>query len=152
MTLYPAPPRAGWTPSRGGSSGPRAGFWRRFVGLLADSVALYFVWLILRKTIGPVTGAVVVGPIWLVYATVTIGSRRGQTLGKLATGIRVIDFDTGGSIGYRRAFIRGLVGIVSGLALFVGCLWMLRDSEKRCWHDKAANDVVVPVQYYPFKR
>jgi hypothetical protein len=26
---------------------------------------------------------------------------------------------------------------------------MLWDKEKQCWHDKAANDVVVPVQYYP---
>ena len=35
------------------------------------------------------------------------------------------------------------------LALLIGYLWMLWDKEKQCWHDKAANDVVVPVSAYP---
>ena len=52
-------------------------------------------------------------------------------------------------IGYGRAFIRWLVSIISALILLLGYLWMLWDKEKQCWHDKAANDVVVPVQYYP---
>jgi uncharacterized RDD family membrane protein YckC len=85
----------------------------------------------------------------LAYFTVLIGSDRGQTLGQMAMGIRVIDFNGGGSIGYGRALIRWLVSIISALALFIGYLWMLWDKEKQCWHDKAANDVVVPVQYYP---
>ena len=67
----------------------------------------------------------------------------------MALGIRVIDFNTGGPIGYGRAFIRWLVGLHLGCRVLLGYLWMLWDKEKQCWHDKVANDVVVPVQYYP---
>jgi uncharacterized RDD family membrane protein YckC len=63
----------------------------------------------------------------------------------------VLGFDNGASIGYGRAFVRWLVSIVSAIVLLLGYLWMLWDSEKQCWHDKAANDVVVPVQDYPLR-
>ncbi len=42
------------------------------------------------------------------------GGPRGQTVGKMALGIRVIDFNGGGPIGYPRALVRQLVKIVSG--------------------------------------
>jgi len=41
-----------------------------------------------------------------VYFTYMIGSDRGQTVGQMAMGIRVIDFNAGGPIGYGSAFIR----------------------------------------------
>ena len=69
----------------------------------------------------------------------------------MALGIRVIGLDTGGSIGYGRALLRWLVSIVSAIVLLLGYFWMLWDKEKQCWHDKAANDVVVPVQDYPLR-
>lgn len=150
MAMYPPPPQAaGAPPPSGGASGPRAGFWRRFVGLIIDGILLGIVEAILRSILGsgPGTGLYIV--VSIVYFTVMIGSPRGQTVGQMAMGIRVIDFNTGGPIGYGRAFIRWLVAIVSGVVLLLGYLWMLWDKEKQCWHDKAANDVVVPVQYYP---
>ena len=79
------------------------------------------------------------------------GGRRGQTLGKMALGIRIIDFDGGGPIGYVRATVRQLVKIVSALVFFLGYLWMLWDDERQTWQDKAANDVVVPVTAYPIE-
>ncbi len=45
--------------------------------------------------------------------------------------------------------MRQLVKIVSAAVLFLGYFWMLWDKEKQCWHDKAARDVVVPVDAYP---
>lgn len=77
------------------------------------------------------------------------GGPTGQTLGKRALGIRVVDFDTGGQIGYGRAFIRWIGRIVSGIVIYIGYLWMLWDREKQTWHDKFAGDVVVPVSSYP---
>ena len=152
MSMYPPPPQTAGPPPTGGASGPRAGFWRRFVGLLIDGILLGIVerassesrslWR-RSRSLG------LTSSISIVYFTVLIGDRRGQTVGQMAMGIRVIDFNTGGPIGYGRAFVRWLVAIVSALALFIGYLWMLWDKEKQCWHDKAANDVVVPVQYYP---
>jgi len=40
--------------------------------------------------------------------------------------------------------VRWLVSIVSAIVFVLGYLWMLWDGEKQCWHDKAANDVVIP--------
>ena len=72
-----------------------------------------------------------------------IGSDRGQTVGQMALGIRVIDFNTGGPIGYGRAFIRWLVSIVSAIVLLLGFLWMLWDPRQQGWHDKLAHTIVV---------
>ncbi|HEU0318685.1 MAG TPA: RDD family protein, partial [Solirubrobacteraceae bacterium] len=77
------------------------------------------------------------------------GGPTGQTLGKRALGIRVVSFDTGGPIGYPRAFLRYIGRIIDFLVLLIGFLWMLWDREKQCWHDKLASDVVVPVSSYP---
>jgi uncharacterized RDD family membrane protein YckC len=144
------PPRPESTPQySGGASGPRAGFWRRFAGALIDGILLAIVSGVLRAGTSSGTSSSIGFVIGLVYFTGLVGSTRGQTLGQMAVGIRVIGFDTGGSIGYGRAFVRWLVSIVSGLAILLGYLWMLWDKEKQCWHDKAANDVVVPIEYYP---
>ena len=150
MAMYPPPPEAAGTPPpSGGASGPRAGFWRRFVGLLIDGILLGIVQEILRSIMGTGAAYSIYIVVSIAYFTVLIGSARGQTVGQMAMGIRVIDFNTGGPIGYGRAFIRWLVSIVSTLVIFLGYFWMLWDKEKQCWQDKAANDVVVPVQYYP---
>jgi uncharacterized RDD family membrane protein YckC len=149
VTMYPPPPQAAGPPPTGGASGPRAGFWRRFAGAFIDAILLSIVSGIIRAATSYTTGSLVGFVISIVYFTVLIGSSRGQTLGQMALGIRVIDFNTGGPIGYGRAFIRWLVSLISAAVILLGYLWMLWDKEKQCWHDKAANDVVVPVQYYP---
>jgi uncharacterized RDD family membrane protein YckC len=146
--MYPPPPQTSM-PATGGASGPRAGFWRRFAGLIIDGILLGIVDGILRAILGYGAGVGLSFVIAAIYFTAMIGSDRGQTVGQMALGIRVIDFNTGGPIGYGRAFIRWLVSYISLVVIFLGYLWMLWDKEKQCWHDKAANDVVVPVQYYP---
>jgi len=119
------------------------------VGLFIDGILLGIVQAILRAILGVGAASGIYIVVTIIYFTVMIGGARGQTVGQMAMGIRVIDFNTGGPIGYGRAFIRWLVSILSALVFLLGYLWMLWDKEKQCWHDKAANDVVVPVQYYP---
>jgi uncharacterized RDD family membrane protein YckC len=80
------------------------------------------------------------------------GSAAGQTLGKRAMGIRVIDFDNGGPIGYGRAFVRWIGRIVSAIPCGLGYFWMLWDKQKQTWHDKFAKAVVVPADAYPVNR
>jgi uncharacterized RDD family membrane protein YckC len=148
--MYPPPPETpASTDQGGGASGPRAGFWRRFAALFIDGIIVGIPTAILEGAVSRNTGSALGLVIGAVYATLMIGAARGQTVGQMALGIRVIDLNTGGPIGYGRAFIRWVVSIVSALACLLGYFWMLWDSEKQCWHDKAANDVVVPVQYYP---
>ncbi len=149
MTMYPPPPESPPSSYQGGGSGPRAGFWRRFGGAIIDAIIVGIPTGILRASLSTGAGSGLGLVVGAAYATLMIGSARGQTVGQMAVGIRVIDFNTGGSIGYGRALVRWLVSIVSGLAILIGYLWMLWDSEKQCWHDKAANDVVVPVSAYP---
>jgi len=160
VTMYPPPPEsaqpAQWSPHQ---SGPRAGFWVRFGALLIDGivVAVVPIILIIVGAGGKSPGLVVIGYVLLIlggiaYEIYFTGGPTGQTLGKRAVGIRVIDFNTGGSIGYGRAFLRLIGRWISGIPCYLGYFWMLWDKEKQCWHDKMANDVVVPEHYYPVQR
>jgi uncharacterized RDD family membrane protein YckC len=121
----------------------RAGFWRRFAASLIDGILLGIVSTILQKILGE-------GPGYGIGTLITIGyfvyfhGTTGQTPGDAALSIRVVGKDDGVPIGYGRAFIRWLVSLVSGVVILIGYLWMLWDSEKQTWHDKAANSVVVP--------
>jgi uncharacterized RDD family membrane protein YckC len=132
----------------GDASGPRAGFWRRFAAAFIDGVILAIVNVILSVALKG-AGNVLALVVTIVYFTYFEGSRRGQTPGKSALGIRVISFDGSGSIGYGRAFIRWIGRYVSAIPIFLGYFWMLWDRENQCWHDKFASDVVVPVSAYP---
>ena len=69
----------------------------------------------------------------------------GQTVGKKALAIRVVDKRTGGSIGTGRGIGRYFARILSQFLCYLGYLWMLWDPEKQCWHDKLVNDYVVRV-------
>jgi uncharacterized RDD family membrane protein YckC len=120
----------------------RAGFWRRFAAAFIDGILVGIVSGILRLILGN-TGAGLGFLVGIAYYTYFHGNT-GQTPGDAALSIRVVDKETGTPIGYGRAFVRWLVSIVSGIVLLIGYLWMLWDSEKQTWHDKAANSVVVP--------
>lgn len=132
----------------GRGTGPRAGFWQRFGAALTDGIIIGIINFILVaafKTAGNVLGIIV----WFSYLTVLEGGPRGQTLGKRALGIRVIDTQTGGPIGYGRAFVRAIGRYLSTIVILLGYFWMLWDRERQCWHDKLAGDYVVPVLAYP---
>jgi uncharacterized RDD family membrane protein YckC len=148
--MTPQPPIPGgsqWAPS--GPSGPRAGFWRRFAAAFLDGVILGVPIFVLAV----IVDSDAIGALYVVagiaYFTYFEGSESGQTVGKRALGIRVIDFRTGGPIGYGRAAIRWIGRILSSIPCYLGYLWLLWDKEKQTWHDKLANDVVVPVDAYP---
>ena len=135
-------------PAGDGPSGPRASFGRRLVAAIIDGILLGIVGAIFYA-ISRTLGYVIQLLLTIAYLTYLEGSPSGQTVGKKAMGIRVIDFRTGGSIGYGRAFIRWIGRYVSAIACLLGYFWMLWDKEKQTWHDKFANDVVVPESAYP---
>lgn len=78
---------------------------------------------------------------WL-YHWLFIGLK-GQTLGKMAVGIKVIN--AAGSVpGLGRAALREIPGkILSAIAIFLGFLWVAWDRQKQGWHDKIASTYVV---------
>jgi uncharacterized RDD family membrane protein YckC len=144
-TPVPPPP----APPTRGPSGPRASFGRRLVAALVDGILLGIVSGIALAALSPAAAQGVNLLIGLAYFGYFEGSGSGQTVGKRALGIRVIDFNTGGPIGFGRGLLRYLGKLVSGFVLLLGYLWMLWDKEKQTWHDKIATTVVVPVEYYP---
>jgi uncharacterized RDD family membrane protein YckC len=121
----------------------RAGFWRRFAAALIDGILLGIVSAILRAILGT-GGGYALGTLITIGYFVYFHGTTGQTPGNAALSIRVVGKDDGEPIGYGRAFVRWLVSLVSGFVILIGYLWMLWDSEKQTWHDKAANSVVIP--------
>ena len=133
-------------------AGARAGFWRRFAGAFIDGIVVGIANGILNSIVGNGAGIGLGLLVSAAYFTGFIGAERGQTLGQMALGIRVVGLDNGGSIGYGRAFVSWLVSIVSAAVILIGYLWMLWDKEKQTWHDKFAGSVVVPESAYPVEK
>ncbi|HET6953379.1 MAG TPA: RDD family protein [Acidimicrobiales bacterium] len=71
------------------------------------------------------------------------GGPTGQTVGKKALGIKVVDSATGGPIGTGRGIARYFARIASGVVCYLGYLWMLWDPERQTWHDKIIGSYVV---------
>ena len=138
--------------------GARAGFWVRVGAVLIDGVVISIIPLVV-VIIAAASGSGGLGALayvlWIVLAVAYDiyyhGGETGQTIGKRAVGIRVIDSRNGGPIGYGRSTVRLFGRYLSAAVCYLGYLWMLWDSEKQCWHDKMANDLVVPVSDFPIR-
>ena len=145
-------------PTTMGPSGPRATFGQRLVAWLIDLVIIVIALVVIvgiafaiDETLGVVAYLLGIVGIFLYYAYFE-GSPSGQTIGKKVMKIRVIDFNTGGPLGFGRGLIRGVARIPSQFLCYLGYLWMLWDQEKQTWHDKLASTVVVPESAYPIQR
>jgi uncharacterized RDD family membrane protein YckC len=129
-------------------SGPRADTGKRFLAYLID-VVIILVPLFILIAIAPGLGRLVGFVAGLAYFVYFDGSPSGQTVGKHVMGIRVVDFQTGGSLDYGKAFVRAVGRIVAGFLCGLGYFWAIWDPQHQGWHDKIAGTVVVPVESYP---
>lgn len=68
--------------------------------------------------------------------------RGGQTIGMRAWRLRVVASD-GGALPWPRALLRFAVAFASLAAFGVGIFWCLIDRQQRCWHDIAADSVLI---------
>lgn len=84
--------------------------------------------------------------VYVFYNPLLLAYNDGQTLGKKALGVRVLDKD-GTRIGFGRAFVREfLLKIVPGLISpfnLIDYLWATFRDDRRSLHDLAAGTVVV---------
>lgn len=136
-----------------------AGFWRRWVAVFIDGLALYVVNLpigivmnILAKMMGSGEGSVATGfIIVLVYILqislnaayfIIMHGKYGATLGKKAMGIKVVRPD-GRPISYGTAVGRYFAFMLSGLVLYIGFIMAGFDDQKRALHDHICNTRVV---------
>ncbi len=137
-----------------------AGFWVRLAAWIIDAVIIVFGTSFVRMfwfrlaggdgDLGPsfaVIGGTVITTLLLpaLYFVLLTGLK-GQTLGKMAAGISVVNQE-GLVPGVGRAALRETVGkFVSTIALLLGFLWVVWDPEKQGWHDKMAGTHVVTVR------
>ncbi len=116
------------------------GFWIRVLALIIDSLIL----LVGQAVLGLILGdAGALGLVLNLAYYVLFTGLRGQTPGKMAVGITVID-EWGNVPGLTRALIREIPGkFLSGIALGLGFVWVAWDEKKQGWHDKIAKTYVV---------
>jgi uncharacterized RDD family membrane protein YckC len=150
-----------------------APWWKRLIAVIIDSFVVGTGYFVLTFIIGlavaagrsqdvptsssggaDVGGFIIVALITLlpaaIYYAVMNGSKRGQTVGKLAMSIAVRDARSGASLGFWRAFGRFAITIVFSVLLYLpyvlDCLAPLWDKRRQAWHDKVAHSVVVDLK------
>ena len=170
----PAPPGAGGpqpsVPMGVGDRPVLSGWWRRVGAQLIDGAIIFVGALIILGILGALGlsvdsngGAVAlivaallavlaITVVAFLYAPILMSRTNGQTLGRMALGIRVIRAD-GGPMTFWFAMLREvivktlLVGVVSsatfGLASVLDALWPLWDEENRALHDLIVNTRVI---------
>jgi uncharacterized RDD family membrane protein YckC len=149
---------------------PLAPWWKRLVAIIIDGVILGLTFFVIALVIGAAaaghttsntnqnpSGGSILGAIFVlsligaipssIYYAAMNGSRRGQTVGKMALGISVRDARTGAAIGFWRALARFLITVVFQWLLYIpyilDSLAPLWDVRRQAWHDKVAHSVVV---------
>jgi uncharacterized RDD family membrane protein YckC len=129
-----------------------ASFGKRFGAKILDTLIMYgvnFGVLLGMGTVGgeDLTTALIASAVNMAFAfgyPIFFLGKWGQTLGKMAVGIKVVT-PTGEPLGYGRAAGRVLAEIVTGFTLGIGYLMVLWDEEKRSLHDRIASTRVVNV-------
>lgn len=129
------------------------GFWIRFGAAIIDSVVVWAIssvlsYFLLADIVGyrfSLLASIFWFPIpWLYYWLFT--GLKGQTLGKMAVGIKVVNAE-GYMPGLGTAALREVLGkFISIIALYLGFLWIIWDGRKQGWHDKIAKTYVVSVE------
>jgi uncharacterized RDD family membrane protein YckC len=142
-----------------------AGFWRRTGAYIIDAIVLgaFFafleplfwpdfgrlfdvstdfdttIWMTQFKALANVISTILSG-LYFVY----FWTWRGQTLGMMVAGIKVIRTD-GSCVDVGHGIIRYLGFLVSIIPLFLGFIWIAIDARKQGWHDKFADTYVVKI-------
>jgi uncharacterized RDD family membrane protein YckC len=126
-----------------------AGFWRRFVAYIIDSILVSVVFWLAALILGGIAGD---GGVIFAYVLGTIGafvyyagmesSTSQATVGKIALGIQVTDL-AGNRISFGRALGRNLAKILSALILYIGFIMAAFTAKKQALHDMIAGTLVV---------
>jgi uncharacterized RDD family membrane protein YckC len=92
-------------------------------------------------------GLLIQAAFGMVYGTLLCGSKRGQTVGMMAVGVRAVDMGSGESIGFARALWRAFFEYLMAVLLFIpwviDMLFPLWDPMRQCLHDKVSRTLVI---------
>lgn len=82
---------------------------------------------------------------YMVFYTLIPVAVKGQSLGKFLAGIKIIT-KKGDPLNLAKTLLRSLAYIISGLPLFLGFFWALKDKNHEAFHDKIAGTRVIHVK------
>ncbi len=80
--------------------------------------------------------------IKLIYGSFAESAKNQATIGKKLINIKVTDLE-GSRITLYKSFVRNFSKILSILPLFFGYLYSFLNKKNQCWHDIAANTLVI---------
>ena len=120
-----------------------AGFWIRLFARLIDELFVTLVFGMLVSIIGmsdfTAFALVIINFSYFVLMT----KSRGQTLGKMALGIQVVD-SSGNIPSVGTILLREIpCKILSALPLYLGYAWAGWDDKKQAWHDHLSKTFVI---------
>lgn len=120
----------------------------RLAAFIVDGVALVAVWALL-DAIGVVERGSGNAPVNIVQVVLSVAyfvaltAAFGQTIGKMALGIKVVDAE-GDNPPMTAVLMRETIGkAVSAMVVLVGFIVILFDGKRQGWHDKIAGTFVV---------
>ena len=118
------------------------GFGTRAVAGLIDAAVIGVIWATMEISPVALPKGLIVYIAYPVYYVALTGLR-GQTLGKMALGIMVVN-ERGDPPGILRAAFREIVGkFVSYIVMYHGYFSIIWDEKKRGWHDRIAKTYVI---------
>jgi uncharacterized RDD family membrane protein YckC len=86
---------------------------------------------------------IIIYPVLIPLFSIVIISVFGGTIGKLATGLMIVDKNDN-KISLFKAFMRNYVGYIASSMLFwLGFIWIVRDINRQGWHDMIAGTYVI---------
>lgn len=122
--------------------GVSVGFPERIVAYIIDAIIIAISTVILIMLL-PVALAYVIALVIGVGYAVYFWTTSGQTPGKMAMGLKVVNAETGGLLDPGAAVIRYVGYLISGIPLYLGFLWIIWDPKHEGWHDKIAKTKVI---------
>ena len=118
------------------------GFWVRLAAAVIDGIITG----IIGGIIGAITGVPALGSLFSLLYYVLFTGLTGQTPGKMALGIQVVNLRYEVP-GVPRAILREVLGkLVSTVVILLGFFWIGWDRHKRGWHDHISGTYVIRKQ------
>lgn len=119
-----------------------AGFWKRFLANLSDSVILGIAGGVLEAIVGVEAGILAGIVLYWLYFTLLESSSKQASLGKMLLGILVTDME-GQRLTFARANARYWTKVLSALILGIGFMMAGFTNRKQALHDMIAETLVV---------
>jgi uncharacterized RDD family membrane protein YckC len=133
-----------------------AGFWRRLLAVLIDTVVLLCVtmpllvavygwdyFLVESRPLIPGGAELLISYVLPAVATIVFWKTRQATPGKMLLSMKIVDAETGQAMSIGQSMGRFFAYFVSTFVFMLGYLWVAFDPRKQAWHDKLAGTVVV---------